>query len=61
MSVFSGWKCCLSLLDRTGIRVFSRNIRYSFCLLLPLKTLRLLDAFRLLIMCTKTLLSLRKV
>jgi hypothetical protein len=30
MSVYSGWKCCLSLLDRNGIRDCSRNIGYSF-------------------------------
>jgi hypothetical protein len=61
MSVNSGWKCCLSLLNRTSIRDFLVILDTIFCWLQLLKTIRLLDAFRLLIMCAKTLLSLKQI
>ena len=58
ISVYSCLKCCRSLLDITGIRVFPRKFTTPPCLLLFVKTLRLLDVFRLLTMCAKTSISL---
>ena len=58
MSVYSGLKCCLSILDVTGFRVLKLE---NFYLLLLSKTLRLLDVFQLLIMCAKTLIFLGKL
>lgn len=60
-SVRSVLKCCLSLSGFTGIQVPFRHFRNSSLFTVTLKTLHLLDIFRLLNLCIKTSTSFRNL
>jgi hypothetical protein len=57
-SVYSGLKCCPSLLDATGIRALCAVLGTTLCFLLLVKSLRLQDTFWLLTLCLMLLISL---
>jgi hypothetical protein len=58
ISVYSGLKCCPSLLDTTGVRVPPRSIRNPSLFTATRKTLRQRDVFRPLTACVKPAISL---
>jgi hypothetical protein len=55
------FKCCPSLFHVAGIRVPTCNLGTFLCFLLPVTVPCLQDAFRLLILCAKTLTPLGKL
>jgi hypothetical protein len=57
-SVYSGLKCCLSLLDATGIRALYAILGPTLCFFLLVKTLQLEYAFWPQTLCLKMLISL---